>query len=85
MILSPRFEDALTYACTVHAGQTRKGTPIPYISHLLSVAALALECGADEDEAIGALLHDAAEDGFRERGMSDNHARRTIPTSTLHP
>jgi uncharacterized protein YyaL (SSP411 family) len=40
MTLSSRFEDALTYACTIHAGQNRKGTPIPYISHLLSVAAV---------------------------------------------
>jgi (p)ppGpp synthase/HD superfamily hydrolase len=40
----------------------RKGTDIPYISHLLAVAALVLESGGDEDEAIAALLHDSAED-----------------------
>ena len=45
-----------------HAGQTRKGTSIPYVAHLLAVASIALEHGADEDEAIGALLHDAVED-----------------------
>ena len=37
--------------------------PLPYISHLLGVASVALEFGADEDEAIAALLHDALEDG----------------------
>lgn len=62
MTLSPRFEQALTYACILHSGQVRKRTEVPYISHLLSVASLALEYGADEDEAIAALLHDAVED-----------------------
>ena len=35
---------------------------MPYLSHLLAVASLTLEFGGNEDEAIGALLHDAAED-----------------------
>lgn len=59
---SERFEQALPYAARLHASQVRKGTTIPYISHLLSVAALVLEMGGDEDEAIAALLHDAIED-----------------------
>ncbi|GAB4530220.1 MAG: HD domain-containing protein [Anaerolineae bacterium] len=62
MTLTSRFEEALTYAFRLHAGQTRKGTSTPYISHLLAVAAMVLEQGAGEDEAIAALLHDAAED-----------------------
>jgi len=62
MTLSPRFEQTLVYACLLHAGQVRKGTAIPYVAHLLSVAGLALEFGADEDEAIAALLHDVVED-----------------------
>jgi (p)ppGpp synthase/HD superfamily hydrolase len=40
----------------------RKGTQTPYIAHLLAVAALVLEDGGDEDQAIAALLHDAVED-----------------------
>lgn len=62
MILSDRFTTALTFATQLHAQQTRKGTPIPYIAHLLAVTSLALEHGATEDEAIAALLHDAVED-----------------------
>src|SRR5262249_29197851 len=62
MILSPRFDDALRYAAIVHAGQRREGTRIPYLAHLLGVASIALEYGADETETIGALLHDAGED-----------------------
>lgn len=67
-MLSSRFEQALTYAVQVHRGQLRKGSTIPYLAHLLAVAAIVLEEGAGEDEAIAALLHDAAEDrGGRER------------------
>ena len=62
MILSPRFAQALTYASIAHSDPVRKGTEIPYVSHLLAVAGLVLEHGGDEDEAIAALLHDAVED-----------------------
>lgn len=61
-LLSNKFEEALIYATKLHATQVRKGTNIPYISHLLSVAALVLEDGGSEEEAIAALLHDAIED-----------------------
>ncbi len=56
------FASALKYAARLHAKQTRKGADAPYISHLLAVAAIALEHGATETEAISALLHDAVED-----------------------
>lgn len=60
--LTPRFDRALAYASDLHRDQRRKGGGIPYISHLLAVASFAIEYGADEDEAIAALLHDAIED-----------------------
>ncbi|WP_297088779.1 HD domain-containing protein [Thermoleptolyngbya sp. C42_A2020_037] len=52
----------MTYAFHLHQHQLRKGSTVPYISHLMSVAALVLEDGGDEDAAIAALLHDAIED-----------------------
>ena len=55
MVLSPQFEQALVYAAILYSGQSRKGTSIPYVSHVLSVAALTLENGATEEEAIEAL------------------------------
>ena len=58
--LGERFLDAIAYATHVHRGQTRHGRP--YVAHLLRVAGLVLEDGGSEDEAIGALLHDAVED-----------------------
>ena len=59
-MLSERFVDAVRYATRIHGGQTRRDRP--YVAHLLRVAGLVLEDGGTEDEAIGALLHDAAED-----------------------
>ncbi|MBD2388346.1 HD domain-containing protein [Cylindrospermum sp. FACHB-282] len=61
-MLSERFTAALIYATELHAKQVRKGSGVPYIAHLLGVASIALEHGANEEEAIAALLHDAIED-----------------------
>jgi GTP pyrophosphokinase len=60
--LGPRFNEAFLFAAEKHGLQTRKKTGIPYISHLMSVAALVLEAGGGEEEAIAALLHDVVED-----------------------
>jgi (p)ppGpp synthase/HD superfamily hydrolase len=62
-LLGDNFDRALLLATAHHRRQLRKGTAIPYVSHLLSVSALVLEMGGSETEAIGALLHDAVEDG----------------------
>ncbi|HEY9766490.1 MAG TPA: HD domain-containing protein [Chroococcales cyanobacterium] len=62
MELTDRFDEALLMASRLHRNQTRKGTNVPYLSHLLGVAAIALEYGANEETAIAALLHDAVED-----------------------
>jgi (p)ppGpp synthase/HD superfamily hydrolase len=61
-VLTSRFEEALVFTNELHARQRRKGSDIPYISHLLGVCSLVLEYGGGEDEAIAALLHDAVED-----------------------
>ncbi|MGA3186162.1 MAG: HD domain-containing protein [Bryobacteraceae bacterium] len=61
-MLTERFDRALVYANELHREQRRKGSGVPYVSHLLAVCALTLEYGGDEDEAIAALLHDAIED-----------------------
>lgn len=62
LLLTARFQQAFALAAEVHATQVRKGTQIPYLAHLMSVAALVLEHGGDEDAAISGLLHDAVED-----------------------
>lgn len=62
-----RYGAALTFAEEKHRGHVRKDTDIPYVSHLVSVSALVMEHGGDEDEAIAGLLHDVIE----ERGGDD--------------
>ena len=62
MLITPRYGEALAWAESLHREQRRKGKPIPYISHLISVSALVWEDGGTEDQAIAALLHDAIED-----------------------
>jgi len=61
-MLTDRYDEAFRYAHHLHRAQTRKGTTIPYISHLMIVSAIVVEHGGNEDQAIGALLHDSAED-----------------------
>lgn len=61
-MLTQKFNEALTYAADLHREQMRKGSRIPYVAHLLAVSSIALEHGANEDEAIAALLHDSVED-----------------------
>ncbi len=70
-----RFEDALVYAARLHRNQVRKGTTIPYITHLLAVAAIVGEHGGGEEEVIAALLHDAVEDQGGAATLADIRTR----------
>ena len=72
--LSARFDEALVLASTLHRSQARKASGVPYVAHLLGVAALVLEEGGSEDMAIAALLHDAAEDQGGESTLSSIEA-----------
>ncbi|WP_340671082.1 HD domain-containing protein [Bradyrhizobium ottawaense] len=62
MPLSRSYDEALAYAADLHRDQVRKGSGVPYIAHLLSVSSRVLSAGGSEIQAIGGLLHDAAED-----------------------
>lgn len=57
-----RLAEAFRYALDAHAEQTRKGSAVPYASHLLQVAGLVLEHGGDATLAVAGVLHDALED-----------------------
>jgi GTP pyrophosphokinase len=74
-LLTARFDAALHYATRHHGRQLRKGTPIPYSAHVLAVASLVLEMHGDEDEAIGALLHDVVEDGGGREALAEIEGR----------
>jgi len=66
------FVRALEWAAALHADQRRKGGDAPYVAHLLAVAAVVLEDGGSEREAIAALLHDSIEDA----GVTPKQIRR---------
>lgn len=79
MLLTPRFTEAISFAAQLHRNHVRKGTSIPYISHLLAVCSLVLEHGGSEDQAIAALLHDAIEDQAERFGGAE-HLQNWIET-----
>jgi (p)ppGpp synthase/HD superfamily hydrolase len=71
VVLGERFIDAVAMAVRLHAHQARKGSGLPYVSHLFAVAGLVLEYGGDEDQAIAALLHDGPEDQGGEATLAE--------------
>lgn len=70
-----RLGEAVSYAARVHRDQRRKGTQVPYVTHLLAVAAIVGENGETEDEVVAALLHDAPEDHGGEARLEDIRKR----------
>lgn len=74
---SKKFEEAFKFANRLHAKQRRKGTAVPYVSHLMAVASLVFEHGGDERQVIAALLHDSIEDQAKTFGGADK-LRRAI-------
>lgn len=74
-MLSSSFDEAFLFAHAPHRTQRRKGTAIPYISHLMAVAGLVVEHSGTEDQAIAALLHDAAEDQGGEPTLNEIRLR----------
>jgi (p)ppGpp synthase/HD superfamily hydrolase len=70
-----KLEEALGYAARVHRDQVRKGTSVPYVTHLLAVAAIVGENGGTEEEVIAALLHDAPEDQGGEARLAEIRER----------
>ena len=75
MSYGENFQRALDYAARLHGDQSRKGTRVPYITHLLAVAAIVGENGGTEDEVVAALLHDSPEDRGGEARLRDIRLR----------
>jgi (p)ppGpp synthase/HD superfamily hydrolase len=81
--LTPAFVDAIQYAIEKHGTQTRKGTGIPYLGHLLSVAGLVIDADGTETQAIAALLHDAAEDQGGEATLAEIREKFGTAVATI--
>jgi (p)ppGpp synthase/HD superfamily hydrolase len=76
-VLGTRFAHAVEWVIDLHGTQTRKATGVPYVAHLLEVAALVLHDGGSESEAIAGLLHDAIEDaGAKPKQIRKRYGRR---------
>lgn len=71
MILSPIIQKATLFSINAHAGQTRKGKEIPYITHPLTVALILARAGADDDVIVAGILHDTVEDSDGAIALSD--------------
>ena len=61
-VYSQRFDRAIALAVDAFRGVRRKGSDVPYVTHLLMVCAIVGEHGGDEDQLIAAVLHDYLED-----------------------
>ena len=75
MALSKAFDSALVYAADLDRDQTRKGSGVPEIAHLLSVSSRVIVAGGSEVQAIAGLLHDAAEDQGGQATLDDIEVR----------
>src|SRR4029453_9304114 len=73
--LTKKLDLAFSYAHEVHAGQFKKGTSVSLFGHLMGVSSIVLGDGGSEDEAIAALLHDAAEDHGGRARLEDIRSR----------
>src|SRR3546814_19338749 len=69
-----RFSRAVDYARIAHARQVRTGTPVPYLSPVLGVAALAVESGGNDAQPIPGLPHEP-----------HTHPRQAPPARTPAP
>jgi (p)ppGpp synthase/HD superfamily hydrolase len=61
-MISEQHQKAIEFAAMAHAGQMRKKTTIPYISHPYIVATILQQQGCDEHVVIAGVLHDTVED-----------------------
>lgn len=61
-VASPRLIKAINTAAWAHRDHVRKGTDIPYVSHVFGVMHLVSQVTDDEDVLIAALFHDILED-----------------------
>ncbi|MCK5689927.1 HD domain-containing protein [Myxococcota bacterium] len=77
-LYSEQVDRALVFVADAFRSESRKSTPIPYLTHLLQVASMVWENGGDEDQFIAALLHDYLEDipGAKAETLRENFGKR---------
>lgn len=60
--LDALLQKAYAYAAAAHAGHERKGTGIPYFTHLITTLNYAMQLTQDREILAAAVLHDTVED-----------------------
>lgn len=60
--LDAKFAKAYSFAAKAHQRQRRKGTKIPYFTHILTAMNYAMELTSDQDILTAVILHDTVED-----------------------
>ena len=73
---SPLTRDALAFAATCHAGQTRDADDVPFVTHPVEVACLLHEAGYSDEVVAAGVLHDVLEDTDAERSDLEAALRR---------
>lgn len=90
---SSRLDEALGFVAEAFRHRVRKGSGVPYLTHLLQVMVTVAEHGGDEDQMVAALLHDYLEDirdadrdALAERfGEPVTRMVEALSDSTTHP
>jgi hypothetical protein len=59
---SKKLAETIEFAAIAHDGAYRKGTHIPYVTHVIEAGLIALSLTDDEYIVIAAILHDIVED-----------------------
>ncbi len=62
MIKMPLLQKAMEFAARKHEGQVRKGTTIPYFTHVMEAMEIVSRMTEDEEVRAAAVLHDTLED-----------------------
>jgi (p)ppGpp synthase/HD superfamily hydrolase len=77
-LYSERLDEALRFAAEQFRFRVRKGSGVPYVTHLLQVCCTVGEYGGDEEQMIAAVLHDYLEDvhGATEAELVSNFGAR---------
>ncbi len=57
-----KYAEAIEFAAIAHDGAYRKGTRIPYITHVVEAGLIAMTMTQDDNTIIAAILHDIVED-----------------------
>lgn len=90
---SERVDAALAFVAGAFRERVRKGSGVPYLTHLLSVMVIVAEHGGDEEQMLAALLHDYLEDieGATEAEIRERFGERVarwvvaLSDTTVHP